>query len=197
MPESLLQWISGHGLPALFVLLMLGVFGLPVPDETLLTFTGVLVGQGHVGFFAAWLVATLGSIAGITLSYLLGRTAGQLVITRYGAWLHIHPGQVARVEAWMEHSGQLALAFGYFVPGVRHLTALVAGSSGLPPRKFATAAYSGAALWSLTFISLGWYFGERWRTVLASLDEHVLSASLVLAGLIAGYLIVRAVRRRQ
>ena len=40
MEQHVLHWISQYGYPAIFCLLMLGIVGLPVPDETLLTFTG-------------------------------------------------------------------------------------------------------------------------------------------------------------
>ena len=196
MAAALLHWIATYGLAAIFVLLMLGVFGLPVPDETLLTFTGVLIGQGRLGFPAAWIVAACGSMCGITISYALGRTGGRAILVHYGTWLHITQERVARVEHWMEHSGRWALAFGYFIPGVRHITAIIAGSSELPAPIFAAAAYSGAALWSLTFIVLGWYVGARWEEVLRVVHGHLVSGVLVVAIVAVAYLLFRRVRSR-
>ena len=43
MVEQIGHWISTYGYPAIFVLLVFGIVGLPVPDETLLTFTGITV----------------------------------------------------------------------------------------------------------------------------------------------------------
>jgi len=54
------------------------------------------------------------------------------------------------LEHWFEHIGKWALAFGYFIPGVRHLTAIAAGSSGFPFPVFAKYAYGGALLWTET-----------------------------------------------
>src|SRR5450759_3326638 len=48
VPAFILPWIAHYGIAAIFVLLLLGVFGLPVPDETLLTFAGVLVRRGEL-----------------------------------------------------------------------------------------------------------------------------------------------------
>ena len=39
-------WIAQYGYGAIFVLLMLGVVGLPVPDETLLVYCGYLISKG-------------------------------------------------------------------------------------------------------------------------------------------------------
>jgi membrane protein DedA with SNARE-associated domain len=183
MGTDFLQWIGSYGPAALGVLLMLGVFGLPVPDETLLTFAGVLVRQGRMYFVTTWFAAACGSMFGITLSYILGRRFGPTAVTRFGRWLHVSQEDLARVEKWLERSGKWALTFGYFVPGVRHFTAIVAGSSQLPLRMFAIYAYSGAALWSLVFIVLGWMVGNHWERALETAHRHLtVVAVIALAG---------------
>ena len=40
MEQQILAWITQYGYLAIFAGLMFGIVGLPVPDETLLTFTG-------------------------------------------------------------------------------------------------------------------------------------------------------------
>ena len=40
--DGVFAWLSAHGYGALYLLLALGVVGLPIPDETLLVFTGYL-----------------------------------------------------------------------------------------------------------------------------------------------------------
>ena len=197
MPAALIHWISRYGAGALFGLLTLGVFGLPVPDETLLTFAGVLVREGQIHFLTAWVAAALGSMCGISLSYTLGRTAGVTLVMRYGRWVHLTPAHLRRVEQWMEHAGKWTLTFGYFVPGVRHLTAIVAGSSALPPRIFMMFAYAGAAMWSLTFITLGWYVGEEWEAVLRTVHRHVAAITIVTGTIAVGYAIVHVMMRRR
>jgi membrane protein DedA with SNARE-associated domain len=192
MLAAFIHWITTYGLAALFVLLLVGVFGLPVPDETLLTFAGVLVRQGHLHFIPTWVTAAVGSMCGITLSYGLGRTAGASIVTRYGQWMHITHERVERAERWMEHGGRWVLTIGYFIPGVRHVTAIVAGSTELPYRVFAAYAYTGAALWSLSFITLGWYVGEEWESALATVHRHITVIVIVLIVLAAAYAIVHA-----
>ena len=187
MPGSFEHWIGAYGPFALFVLLFLGVFGLPVPDETLLTFTGVLVREGRLHFVPAYIAAVLGSMGGITVSYAIGRTFGVGVVDRFGRWMHVTRADLARVEHWFERSGRWLLTFGYFIPGVRHFTAIVAGSSGLPPPAFARFAYSGAALWALTFMTLGWYVGEAWEAALARAHRHIGILVIVVVVLAGAY----------
>src|SRR5258708_15306133 len=93
MEQQVLAWIAQYGYLAIFSLLVLGIVGLPVPDETLLTFTGYLVYQGHLSLPLAFFCAFAGSACGITLSYILGRTFGLTLIHRYGRYLRRHPEQ--------------------------------------------------------------------------------------------------------
>src|SRR5580692_11199589 len=72
--DGVLQWITTYGYGAVFVLLMLGVVGLPIPDETLLVFCGYLISKGDMKPLPAWLTAVAGSWCGITLSCTNGLT---------------------------------------------------------------------------------------------------------------------------
>jgi membrane protein DedA with SNARE-associated domain len=191
--EQALQWISQYGYFGIFALLVLGIVGLPVPDETLLTFAGYLIYRGQLHPIPAYGAALAGSMCGITVSYTLGRLTGYLLVEKYGAKLHIKMERVERIHAWFRRAGGFTLTFGYFVPGVRHLTAYVAGASELEAPAFAFFAYSGAALWTASFITLGYFLGEQWNRVTAVSDKLVLGAVgvAVLAGAIYALIRVR------
>ena len=152
MEQQVLAWITQYGYLAIFSLLVLGIVGLPVPDETLLTFTGYLVFCGNLSLPLAFLAAFAGSACGITLSYVLGRTFGFQLIHRYGSTIHITEDRLNTARRWLEHAGSWSLTFGYFLPGVRHVTAYLAGTSKLNPAVFSLFAYSGGLLWSATFV---------------------------------------------
>ncbi len=195
MQQLVLDWLAHYGAIALFGLLMLGIVGLPVPDETLLTFAGVLVSRGKLSFIPTWLAGVLGGVSGISCSYVIGRTTGLFVVHRYGKWLHLKDEQLARAGVWLSQKGRWSLTFGYFIPGLRHVTGIVAGASDLPFRIFATFAYVGAALWATAFVALGWYVGDRWEKILATLHEGGVILALLLGVAAAIYLLI--VDRRQ
>jgi membrane protein DedA with SNARE-associated domain len=187
MEQQVLAWITHYGYVAIFSLLVLGIVGLPVPDETLLTFTGYLVYQGHLWFGGALLAAFLGSTCGITLSYVLGRTFGLKLIHRYGRYLRITEAHVDKAHAWFRKAGHWSLTVGYFIPGVRHFTAYAAGMSDLEWPTFAAYAYSGAAIWAGTFIGLGYLLGERWKSVQANFDRYAVWVVIACAIAAVGY----------
>src|ERR1700682_1415503 len=87
--ETVLHLIQQYGHLAIFCLLVLGIVGLPVPDETLLTFSGYLVYKGHFHYLSTVATAYAGSICGITISYMIGRTGGIYLIHKYGPYVHL------------------------------------------------------------------------------------------------------------
>ena len=76
--------------------------------------------------------------------------------------------------------GPFLLIIGYFIPGVRHVTAYLAGINKYSYKKFALFAYLGAMTWCFTFITLGKALGENWIHVGAYLSRYSLYVLFVL-----------------
>ncbi len=191
MEHQVLGWITQYGYLAIFALLMFGIVGLPVPDETLLTFCGFLIYRGRFAFYLTFAAALAGSVCGITLSYVLGRTFGLALIHRYGRYLRITENHITKAHAWFARVGHWGLTFGYFIPGVRHFTAYAAGMSEVEYPQFAAFAYSGGILWVATFLSLGYFLGERWEAVEKNIHHYLLWITIAAAIALAGYLVWR------
>jgi membrane protein DedA with SNARE-associated domain len=185
MEQQILAWISQYGYLAIFLLLVFGIVGLPVPDETLLAFTGYMVFKGHLSLAPAFAAALGGSLCGITFSYTLGRKFGLPLIHRYGKYLRIREEHLVKAHAWFARVGHWALTLGYFVAGVRHFTAYAAGMSAVEPQQFALYAYSGGIVWVSTFIGLGYFLGDRWEAVQKNIDRYLLGGAIAAALLIA------------
>ena len=191
------HWFAQYGYSALFVLLVAGIVGLPVPDETLLTWAGFMVYRGKFELEPMLLAGFLGSACGITLSYLLGRTAGLYAVHKFGRFLRIDDSKLQRSRQWFERFGKWVLVFGYFIPGVRHFTALAAGAARLPYREFAPFAYLGALIWSTLFISVGYIFGRNWHRIVDELLKHQLNVGLALAVCLLAFGLFRYLRLRR
>jgi membrane protein DedA with SNARE-associated domain len=189
--QRLLGWISRYGLQAIFGLQVLGIVGLPVPDELMLTIAGTLVRAGKLPAVGTLAAAMGGAMTGITVSYLAGRYIGLAALRKV---VHIPDEPLRRVEHWFHRAGGWLLTFGYFIPGVRHVTAIAAGSSGLGFGTFAAFAYPGAIFWSSFFVATGYVLGDRWRTAFQAIVGNVRLAVVVAAAAYAGYLLLAAVR---
>src|SRR2546423_12163672 len=102
-----LDWIVHSGYIALFILLMLGIVGLPVPDEMLLAFTGFLVFKGRLALEPTLMFAVLGSLCGISLSYALGSFFGSnILVGRVGSFLRLGPLQIEHMHTWYAKWGK-------------------------------------------------------------------------------------------
>lgn len=165
MEQYLDYMISHYGYFGIFGALVLGIVGLPIPDETLLTYAGYSVYEGELNYILTVLIAFLGSATGITLSYGIGYKLGLPFLKKLGPKIHITQERTDRTRKLFKKYGNALIFIGYFIPGVRHLTAYIAGISNLEFPKFMVFAYSGAFVWTLTFISLGHELGERWGIV--------------------------------
>jgi len=193
MEQIVANWLAHYGAPALFVLLMLGIFGLPVPDETLLVFAGLLVGHGQLRPVPVAAAAVSGAAVGISVSFVLGRYAGLPLLARFGSVVHVSPAMIDRVQEWFGRVGKWLLAVGYFLPGVRHLTALVAGASGLSAWTFAAFAYAGALVWVSCFLLIGYTVGDEWPRIAGHLHQQITAA----AGIVLLIVLAVALWRRR
>jgi membrane protein DedA with SNARE-associated domain len=183
--DIVFHWVVQYGYVALFGSMMLGIIGLPIPDETLLMFAGYLVSKNSLQLHYVMLAAFLGSISGISVSYEIGRRYGLPLLLK----LHLPSFSEEKLESargWYRRFGKWALIIGYFIPGIRHLTAFSAGMSGLRYRSFGTFAYTGALVWSATFVLLGKLVDGQWKVVSHQIQSNqLLSAAIVAIVLIA------------
>jgi membrane protein DedA with SNARE-associated domain len=189
------QWIIQYGYGALFLLLLLGIVGLPLPDEILMLFSGYLVSVGKFNLSITLIVAFCGAICGISLSYIFGRTLGWFLTRRYGYLVHITSERLDHAHRWFERFGPCALLIGYFIPGFRHLMAYFAGATRLKFWKFACFAYGGGLIWTMTFIITGFYLGERGSLISGIIHRYLWMASGTIFLIIVIYLLSRKLFR--
>jgi membrane protein DedA with SNARE-associated domain len=175
--ESLLILLTQYGSILLFFLLLLGIVGLPIPDETLMILAGVLMSQGDLPIASTLIAAYAGSLCGITLSYILGKTAGAYLLHKYQTWIGITEEHLELVRRY----GKWALFFGYFIPGVRHISGLSFGIAEGSYKQFALFAYSGAFLWTSLCLSIGYFFSPYAIALVESI-ELTLTQFLLLLG---------------
>ena len=108
-----------------------------------------------------------------------------------------HHDAIERAQGWFRRFGGWLLTFGYFIPGVRHVTAIAAGSGCFKYPMFVAYAYPGGVLWCAVFIGLGYFAGDRWAEVAHAARTHLARAALVTAVAVATYAAVRVAAERR
>ncbi len=191
--QTILHWIMQYGYIGIFCLLMLGIVGVPVPDELIMTCAGYLIFKGYLQPAPTVIAAFLGAVCGISLSYTIGRVVGTSLIDKFGPLVHLTPEKLKSIHGWFERFGKWTLVFGYFLTGFRHLVAIVAGTVKLRVPAFAPFAYTGALIWSVTFISLGYLLGEQWNRM----ARHAETVALILTILVCAAGAIYLLKRRR
>jgi membrane protein DedA with SNARE-associated domain len=191
--ELLDHFLANYGYFAIFFLLMLGIVGPWIPDDTILVLSGLAVHRGELQLGTTIAVAYAGSLCGITLSYTLGRTGAIYVLERFPPmerWVNRHLPQVQR---WFERYGKWTLFFGYFIAGIRHFTALAAGMSGVRLKTFVLYAWPGGLAWVVSFVSIGYFLGAEWEQI----RQRFHRGGMVVLGVVAAVGIVAWWLRRR
>jgi membrane protein DedA with SNARE-associated domain len=156
--DRFLPWLHQYGSLAIFFWFALGIFALPIPEESLLLLLGYLMAKGKLAILSSLIAAYVGSCCGISGSYVLGIATGHYLSQTWGRYIGLTEKRYQLAHNWFERVGKWALVIGYFIPGVRHLTGYVAGGLRLPWRYFVLFAYSGALVWVSLFIGAGYVF---------------------------------------
>lgn len=149
-------YLMTYGALALFVIVYLESFGMPLPGESALIASSLLALHGSMHIENVLLAVFTGAVLGDTTGYLIGRFGGRRLILRYGHLVKLTPERLARFEEMFERRGFLVVATARFVVLLRQLNGIVAGSVKMNPLQFMGANVLGAAGWTLLW-GLGTY----------------------------------------
>ncbi|MFE5319143.1 DedA family protein [Paenibacillus sp. NPDC056579] len=196
--DDILLLIENYGYIALFGLLAVGIVGIPVPDEILMTTVGSLTTNGGpLTLGMSFVVSYAGTMTGMIVSYMLGKTVGKPFLYRYGKWVKLTPQRLDLAEGWFKKYGLWTVAFGYYVPGVRHFTCYLAGVSAVTFWKYLLYAGTGALIWCASFLTLGHFIGTNAPKIM-NLVHHYMGISVAVIIVLAaiGILIYMRYRKR-
>lgn len=156
MPD-ISQIITDYGPWAIFLIILIEDFGIPVPGETALISAALLASQGQLPI--VWLLpaAWAGAVIGDNIGYAIGRFGGRRVVIRYGEKIGITDTRLDRIEQFFRRHGALIVIVARFFVGLRQLNGIVAGIGRMPAARFTLYNAIGAALW----VGL-WGFGMYW-----------------------------------
>lgn len=181
--------VHEYGCLLVFVAVGLQAFGLPVPGTTALIAAAVFAATRHglpiEGVIAA---GALGALVGTAAGFALGRWGGEGLLLRIGGRLRQSPERVQQLRHGFAAHGAMWLFVGRFVSGLRNLTGLLAGASGMPLRRFLPISAAAAVVWASVHSLEYYWFGHallgaspwvRVALVAAGLAWLVVSLSLL------------------
>jgi membrane protein DedA with SNARE-associated domain len=189
------HYITSHGLPLLFAVVMLEAFGIPLPGETALIAFGILASQGHYSIEVVIVVAAVAAIVGDNLGYwIIGRWGGRELFTRW-SWLSRYGDRVLpTAERVMGRHGGKTVFFGRFVAVLRYTVAWVAGLARMPWWRFLVWNAAGGIAWATTVGLVSYYLGKKAADAITKYG--LFAAAAVVAAAVIAWLALRLLGKR-
>lgn len=138
-------------------------FGFILPGVLAVLTGGVLAYLGAVSLTLMAVVAAVGAVVGNGVGYELGRRLGPRLLGGRLARRHQH--RVDRARHLIVTRGGPAVFLSRFTAVLRALTPSIAGSVGMPYRRFLVWSTAGGVVWAVGTVLLGWLAGRQYRRV--------------------------------
>lgn len=191
----MLHFVEHHGLPLLFLVVMLESFGIPLPGETALVFFGVLASKGDYSIVWVIVVTAAAAIIGDNLGYwLIGRLGGRALFRRNRFLQRWADSVIPRAERIMQRRGAAAVFFGRFVAVLRYTVAWIAGLGRMHWWKFLLWNAVGGIAWA-TLVGLVSFYGGK-AAADAIQRYGLFAAAGVVALVVIAWLVVHFAGRR-
>lgn len=190
MLAALINVPAGIGYPLLFGFVAAESAGALVPGETSLIVAAALAAQGRLSLPLVIAVAAGAAILGDNVGYLIGRKGLRPLVDRPGRWATSRQRLVERGEVFFARRGSAAVFFGRWLPGLRVVTAWLAGANRMPWRRFLLWNALGGIAWAITVGALGYLLGRSASGSLGAIGFVGVGAAVLV------YVVIRVRRSR-
>ena len=182
--QSLLPHIPHYGYLFVFIVVFLNNIGVPLPGETILLGAGFVFAQFAASLGPPMVAGTSSCFLGGVCSFWIGRRLGHSRLERIH-WLHLSPASVKWPEQFFKRFGAKAVFIARFIPLFPPAIAnLFAGMSKMPWRIYLFYDLTGSAVYTASYLLLGYFFGKRWKIIEAWMGTMALYLVLTVAVLI-------------
>jgi len=180
------QFIDSVGYSSVFILMSMESMVFPVPSEAVMPFAGFLIAEKTFSFGGVVVVSTLGSIFGSLISYYAGYYGGMPFVCKFGRYVMLDKEELEATHGYFNKYGDSTILICRFIPVIRHLISIPAGTGKMNIVKFIIYTVIGAALWNSFLAYVGMVLKSNWAEVMKYskiIDVAVLVFLAVLVGL--------------
>jgi len=196
--------VTHWGYFAVFVLVILGNAGVPVPEETVLVVAGFMVWSGQLRLDLVLAVGFMSAVVGDNVGYWIGRRFGRGALERHAHWILGRPERLGAMQGFVGRRGAIAIFVARFVPGLRFMAGPLAGALGLGVWPFLAANVLGAAVYVPIMVGGGWALGygfgdyvEPLRHIVGNVEHVTLGLVVAAAAAVLGWRVIQAARGRR
>jgi membrane-associated protein len=196
-PRDLIETFGTIGL-ILVVFVESGLIPAPLPGDSILFLAGAFCATSahssdpHLNLAVVVIGSFVAAVAGGQLGFALGH--------RYGTRIFKPDARVfkteylERAQEFFDKRGPRAVVLARFIPFVRTVVPMLAGTGRMPLRKYAVANVFGAAVWAVGVSLLGFWLGKS-----IDVDKYIypIVAVIIVLSLIPPFLEYRRHKRSQ
>jgi len=203
-PEELVdapgfEWLSGIPEVGLYLVMAgaaaLKAFVPPLPADTVVFVSAILVGQGTGSVAIALVLTSLGGVGGALLAYALFRRYGRWLVRLPGLRRLVRPGLIRKMQRYHGRAGSFALFATRFIPGLRHVVPVFAGLVALPAKAVILPIAMATAIWYGTIVAFGGFTGHQLARGLAAEEPSWVALALGLLGVVGLFVTAMIARR--
>src|SRR5690606_36386645 len=169
LTDWVLKVINTIGYPGVAFLVAVESIFPPIPSEIVLPAAGFAAGQGEANVIGMVAAATVGSLIGAWVLYLIAAAIGPVRIhaytVRYGKWFGIKAQDLDRAEDWFDDHANPAVMICRCVPLIRSLVSIPAGFRRMAPVPFTIYTAIGSLVWNSILVGAGYGLGDQWEKV--------------------------------
>jgi len=176
--HSLEPLLKSYGYLAVFALVFVEDFGVPVPGETILIAAAVYAGAGRLNIIVAFLLGLVAAVLGDNLGYVIGRKAGRAAVLRWG-----RHERLDTAEGFFARHGGKIVAVARFIAGLRQANGIVAGLTRMHWLRFVAFNALGATLWVAAWCLAGYFAGQKIQLLYDTVTRFGLYAALLALGI--------------
>jgi membrane protein DedA with SNARE-associated domain len=196
--EALASPLEHYGLWAIFFLVLIEDFGIPVPGETVIIAASIYAGSGRLNVVAVGVVAFFAAVFGDNIGYGIGRFGGRQLVDRWGKYVFLTPERLDKAEEFFHRQGAKIITIARFIEGLRQANGIIAGIAKMHWLRFLGYNALGAGLWVGAWVTIGYFAGQQIDTIYSLITRYSLyvaiAAVVVIVALIARHIIRK--RRR-
>jgi membrane protein DedA with SNARE-associated domain len=154
------ELLASYGAWLVAAFVALETIGAPLPAEAALIAAGVFAAT-EPGLDIRLLIAAsiLAALAGNVLGYWIGRRWGGALLATYGPRVGLTAQRIAIGQWLFDRYGGRFVFIARFLPFLRNMAAVLAGTNAMPPLRYYLASGTAAVLWVTAYALASYHIG--------------------------------------
>lgn len=132
--------------------------GMFIPGSTIVLFIGALAAKGYFEVGELLWFAVIGAILGDNINYFIGKKYSSKIFSK-NFWF-MKPIHLKKGGKFFKRHGSKSVFIGRFIPVLKEVTPLIAGTFGMKQLPFMIWDFLGAICWGLIWVFSGYFFAQ-------------------------------------